>query len=137
MLEKLSLFHLTDQITLVPLMWKLISLILKKNYLLRCWDSLSLLNWIWALTLSQLLKLPSRILESWFVLWHFFLLRLHFISVNLLHSRTWNTVVMARLVLLVASCICCINYRAMYVKVSRLQNSLPAEYCPLTYDLNG
>ena len=40
-------------------------LFLRKNHLLRCWDWdwVSLLNWIWALTLSLLLKLPPRKLE--------------------------------------------------------------------------
>ena len=36
-----------------------------KNHLLRCWGSLSLLNWIEALTLSLLLKMPSRRLEPY------------------------------------------------------------------------
>ena len=36
----------------------------------------SLLNWIGALTLFLLLKLPPRKLEPWLVLWSFFLLRL-------------------------------------------------------------
>ena len=44
---------------------------------------LSLLNWIWALTLSLLLKLPPRKLEPWFDLWSFFLLRFLCISINL------------------------------------------------------
>ena len=38
-------------------------LFLRKNHLLRCWDWVSLLNWIGALTLSLLLKLPPRKLE--------------------------------------------------------------------------
>ena len=38
-----------------------------------------------ALTLPLLLNLLSRKLESWFVLWSFFLLKLLFISVNLPH----------------------------------------------------
>ena len=48
---------------------------LKKNHLLSCWSWFSLLNWIGALTLSLLLKLPPRKLEPWCVLWSFFLLR--------------------------------------------------------------
>ena len=41
---------------------------LRKNNLLRCWGWLSLLNWIGALILSLLLKMPSRKLEHWFML---------------------------------------------------------------------
>ena len=41
-----------------------------------------LLNWIGALTLSLLLRLPPRKLEPWFVLWSFFLL--------VLLVATWN-----------------------------------------------
>ena len=66
-------------------------LFLRKN-LLRCWGLLSLLNWVWAFTLSLLLKLPQRKLEPWFVLWSFFLLRLLCISINLPCSHAWNTV---------------------------------------------
>ena len=54
-------------ITLVILTWKWMSLFLRKNHLLRWWDCLPLLNWIGALTLSLLLKLPPRKLELWFV----------------------------------------------------------------------
>ena len=57
--------------------------ILEQNYLLRCWDSRSLLNWIRALILSLLWKL-----------WSFFLVRLLFISVNLPSGLARNTVVM-------------------------------------------
>ena len=38
-------------------------LFVRKNHLLRCWDWVSLLNWVGALTLSLLLKLPPRKLE--------------------------------------------------------------------------
>ena len=65
----------------------------KKNCLLRCWGCLSLLNWISALTLSLLLKLPSRKSDSWFVLWSFFLPRLLCIFINLPYGPAWNTVV--------------------------------------------
>ena len=69
MLEKLSWFCLTGVITLVLLMRKWMGLFLsKKNNLLRCWGSFSLPNWIEALTLSLLLKLPPRQLELLFVL---------------------------------------------------------------------
>ena len=36
-----------------------------------------------------------------------------------------------------AGALSCFLYLLDYVKVSRLQNSLPAEHFPLTYDLNG
>ena len=38
-------------------------LFLRKNHLFRCWDWVSLLNWIGALTWPLLLKLPPRKLE--------------------------------------------------------------------------
>ena len=66
MLEKLNWFYLTSLVTLVLLMWKWLGLFLRKKYLLRYW--LSLLNWIQALTLFLLLKLPPRQLELWFTL---------------------------------------------------------------------
>ena len=34
--------------------------VFEENYLLRCWDCLSLLNWIGVITVSLLLKLPLR-----------------------------------------------------------------------------
>ena len=66
MLGKLNWFRLTGLITLVLLMWNWMGLFLRKNHLLRCWDWPSLLNWIGAVTLSQLLKLPPRKLEPSF-----------------------------------------------------------------------
>ena len=72
MLEKLNWFCLISLITLVLLMWKWMDLFLRKNYLLRSSGGLSLLNWIMALTLLQLLKLMQRKLEPLFVLWSFF-----------------------------------------------------------------
>ena len=89
--------------------------VLKKNHLLRSWGWLSILNWIGALTLSQLLNLPSRKLEPWFVLWSFFLLRLLCISINLPYSHAWNTVVTSRLVSLVATWDYQISYKNGYV----------------------
>ena len=70
------------------------------------WGWLSLLNWIGALTLSLLLKVPPKKLEPWFVLWNFFPLRLLCISINLPYNHAWNTVVMSGLVLLVATWNC-------------------------------
>ena len=54
------------------------------------WGWLSLLNWIRALTLSLLLKLPPRKLEPWFILGSFFLLRQLNISKNQLYGCVWN-----------------------------------------------
>ena len=64
-------------------MWKWMGLFLRKNYLLRWWGWLSLLNWIGALSYSLFLKLPPRKLEPWFILWSLFLLRLLCTSINL------------------------------------------------------
>ena len=60
MLEKLSCFRLNSLITLALLMWKWIGLFLRKNHLLRYRGWPSLLNWIGALSLSRLQKLPPR-----------------------------------------------------------------------------
>ena len=60
----------------MQLMWKWMGLFLRKNNILRSWGWLSLLNWIGALTLSLLLKLPPRKLMPWLVLWSSVLLRL-------------------------------------------------------------
>ena len=76
--------------------------VLEENHLLRCWRSLSLLNWIAAFTFSLLPKLPS----SQFVLWGFFLLRLLCISINLPYGHAWNSVFMSGLVLLIATWNC-------------------------------
>ena len=62
MLEKRN-FDLTGLKTLVLLRKKWIGLLLKKNHILRCWDFLSLLNWIGALILSLFLKFLSIKLE--------------------------------------------------------------------------
>ena len=75
---------------MVLLMWKWMGLFLRKNHLLRCWGWPFLLNWIGAVTLSLLLKLPLRKLEPWFILWSVFLLRLLCLSRNL--ENVWNTV---------------------------------------------
>ena len=62
-LANLSWLRLTGLITMVLLLWKWMDLFLRKNYPLRCWRWPSLLNWIGALTLPLLLKLPPRKLE--------------------------------------------------------------------------
>ena len=78
----------------------------EENHLLKCWDCFSLLNWIGALKLSLLLKLPPRKLEPCFLLWSFFLVRVLCISINPPYGLAWNTVVMSGLVLLAASWNC-------------------------------
>ena len=78
---------------------KMDGLLLRKNHLLRCWSWLSRQDWIWALTLSLLPKLPPRKLELWFVLRSWFLLRLLCISINLPYTHVWNSVVTSGLVL--------------------------------------
>ena len=106
MLEKLSWFCLTSLITLVLMMWKFMGLFVRKNHVLRCWGWLSLLNWIGTLKLFLLLKLPLRKLESWFVLWSFFLPRLLCIFVDLPCHLVWNTAVMSELMVLTATWNC-------------------------------
>ena len=64
-----------------------LSMLLRKNHLLRCWGWPSLLNWIGAPTLSPLLKLPPKKLELWLVLWSLFLLRLLCVSINPLYAH--------------------------------------------------
>ena len=58
----------TGFVWLLLLMQQWMGRFLKKNHLLRCWRWFSLLNWIGALALSLLLKLPPRKLEFWFIL---------------------------------------------------------------------
>ena len=111
MLEKLNYCCLTGLKTLVLLMSKSMGLFLRKNHLLRCWGWLFLLNWIGALTLTLLLRLPPRKLEPWFVQWSLFLLSLPCISINLPCSYVWNTFVMCGLVFLVATWNCLISYK--------------------------
>ena len=112
MLEKLNWFPSIVLITLMLLIWKWMYFFMKKNHLLRCWSWPFLLNWIEALTLYLLLKLPPRTLEPWFVLWSFFLLRLLCISINLPYGLAWNTLVMSRVgVPSVATLICWISYK--------------------------
>ena len=72
--------------------------VLEEKSSLRYWHRLSLLNWIEAVTLSLLLKLPPRKLEHSFILCQFF----HF----LLHEHAWNTAVVSGLLLLFATWNC-------------------------------
>ena len=60
---KLNWFHLIGLIAQVLLMWKWMDLFLRKNHLLKLCSWCSLWNWIGALTLSLLLKLPPKKLE--------------------------------------------------------------------------
>ena len=111
-----SLFCLTGKITQMILMWKrIMGLFLRKNHVWKCWGWLSLLNRIGSLILSLLLKQPPRKLETWFVLWSFFLLRLLCISINLPYGHVRNTVVMSRLVPLITTSKCLIIYKSRYV----------------------
>ena len=76
--------------TLLLLMWNWMGLFLSKYDLWTCWDCLSLLVWIGAFTLHLLLKMPTRKLEPWLILWSFFLLRLLFVSINLSYALAWK-----------------------------------------------
>ena len=107
--------------SLVLLMWKWVCLFLRKNHLLRCWSWLFVLNWIGALTLPLLLKLPPRKSELWFILWSFFLLMLLYISTNLPFSHAWNTAVMPWLVLLVTNWNCWRSYKNGYARLLVVQ----------------
>ena len=100
-LGKLNLFHLIVRITLA-LFENWWVLILMKNHLLRCWDSLFLLNWVGVLTLSQMLKLLLRKKEPWFEVSFFSSCVL---SLNLPFCFIWNTFVISRLMLLTSTCI--------------------------------
>ena len=71
--------------------------VLEKNHLSRCWNSFSLQNWIAALILPLLIKLPLRKLEPWSVLWWFIS------DLDLQLDLAWNTFVMSGLVLLAAT----------------------------------
>ena len=76
---KTQLFCLTGLRTLVILIWKLIGLFLKKNHLLRCWDSFSSkLNWI--LYTASVTKITSKKTGALICSMKFLLLRLLFIS---------------------------------------------------------
>ena len=96
MLKKLNLFRSNGLITLTLLMWKCMNLFLKKYRNWRCRDSLFLLNWVEALTLS-IAKTASKKMKLWSILWSFFLLMLFVISTGLPYGLAWNNVVMSRL----------------------------------------
>ena len=115
LLGSFSLFCLTSLITLVLLIWIWMCLFLWENNLLRCWDCRSVLNLIRPLTLSPLLKLPSRNLEPWFILWSLFLPKLLFISINLQYGLAWSTIAMSGLVLLASTWMGEIIYRDRYL----------------------
>ena len=61
----------------------------------------SKLDWGW-----YIIRVSSRKLQPWFVLWSFLLLRLLCISINLPYCHAWNAAVISGLVLLVASWNC-------------------------------
>ena len=102
---------------------------LEEIHLLKCWGWLSLLNWIQALILPLLLKLPPRKLEPWFVLWSFFLLWSLCISINLQYGHAWSTVVMFGLVLLGATWNCRISYKNGYEGLSLAASLEPLAHC--------
>ena len=86
------------------------------QFLMKNW----IINWIGSLTLCLLLKLAARKLELSFLLWSFFLLRLVFISLNMLYNLVWNTVCLCELVLLVTIGISRISYRSKYRTIGHL-----------------
>ena len=71
----------------------------------------------WGSYIIYIDKVPPRKLEPWFVLWSFFLLRLLCISINLPYDHAWITVIMAGLVLLVATWNCKISYKNEYARL--------------------
>ena len=71
----------------------------------------------WGSYIISIAKSASKKLEPWFILWSFFLLRLLFISINLLYAHAWNTVVTFVLVPLVVGI------------VSKLRIDSPAYLC--------
>ena len=79
----------TCLIKLLLLMIKWLGLFSSKNHLLRSQSCIFLLNLIGAL------KLPQRKLESWFLLWSFFLQWLLCISINIPYELAWNIFVMS------------------------------------------
>ena len=72
--------YLVGQIFLVPLMW----------------NCLFIQNWIGAVRLSLLLRMPHRKLKHWCSI-SFFLLRLLFTSINLLCNLVWISAVISLL----------------------------------------
>ena len=64
MLEKLNLFCMTSLINSVAIDVKIDGSALEEKSYIKILGCLSLLNWVGALTLSLLLKLPPRKLES-------------------------------------------------------------------------
>lgn len=76
---------------------------LRKIHPLRYYDHLSLLSWIEYSTLSLLLKLPQRKLSLNLFFEFFFELRFCIALINLQPVHTQNTLVMSRLVLLIAT----------------------------------
>ena len=99
-------FFFADLVTLVLLIWKWMGLFLRKNHLLRCWDCLCLLKKIETLILSELLKLPPKKLEPWFVLKFLSLEVALYLYNSIRYGHVWNTVVMPGLVLLAVPCKC-------------------------------
>ena len=71
----------------------------------------------WGSYIIFLQKLRPSKLELLLVLWSLFLLKLHFVSVNLTNGLAWNTVVIPGLVLPATNWIYWINYRNGYIRL--------------------
>ena len=68
---------------------KMQGLFLRKNHILRCWVSISVLYSISTFTISPLVKLAPRKLEIWFILWRFFLPKFLLFICIFLSYRNW------------------------------------------------
>ena len=111
MLGKVNWFGLTGLITLVLLLWKWMSLLLRKSHLLRCWGWPSLLNWIGALTTKTASNNIGALIRSMKFL---SLQRFLWFSINQSYVNVWNTIVKSGLVPLVASWNCYSSYKNEY-----------------------
>ena len=80
---------------MVLLIQQWMGLSMTRIYVWRCWDCLSLINWIGSLTLYLFLKLKPL-----FVSWSFSILRLLFMHINLPSRLAQNIIVISELILL-------------------------------------
>ena len=93
---QLVLFDQPDNIGTIDV--KMDEFVLEEKPPFKMLGCLSLLNYIQALTLSLLLKLPPRKLDPWFILWTSFILGLLCISKNLRYCLAWNIVLLLGIV---------------------------------------
>ena len=93
---QLVLFDQPDNIGTIDV--KMGEFVLEEKPPFKMLGCLSLLNYIQALTLSLLLKLPPRKLDPWFILWTSFILGLLCISKNLRYCLAWNIVLLLGIV---------------------------------------